>query len=31
MKTIVILIISVLAGIGVFTVIAKRYGSDCIP
>jgi hypothetical protein len=31
MKTIVILIISVLAGIGVFAVIAKRYGSDCIP
>ena len=31
MKTIVILIISVLAGVGVFAVIAKRYGSDCIP
>jgi hypothetical protein len=31
MKTIVILLISVLAGLGVFAVIAKRYGSDCIP
>ncbi len=31
MKTIVILVISVLAGVGVFAVIAKRYGSDCIP
>jgi hypothetical protein len=31
MKTIVILVISVLAGLGVFAVIAKRYGSDCIP
>ena len=31
MKTIIILVISVLAGLGVFAVIAKRYGSDCIP
>jgi len=31
MKTIVILIISVLAGLSVFAIIAKRYGSDCIP
>lgn len=31
MKTIVILIISVLAGLSVFGLIAKRYGSDCIP
>lgn len=31
MKTIVILIVSVLAGLGVFGFIAKRYGSDCIP
>lgn len=31
MKTIVILLISVLAGLGVFAVIAKRYGSECIP
>ncbi len=31
MKTIVILIISALAGFGVFGFIAKRYGSDCIP
>jgi hypothetical protein len=31
MKTIAILVISVLAGLGVFAVIAKRYGSDCIP
>lgn len=31
MKTIVILIVSVLAGVGVFGFIAKRYGSDCIP
>jgi hypothetical protein len=31
MKTIVILIISVLAGLGVFGLIIKKYGSDCIP
>jgi hypothetical protein len=31
MKTIVILTISVLAGLGVFAFAAKRYGSDCIP
>ncbi len=31
MKTIVILVISILAGLGVFALIAKRYGSDCIP
>ena len=31
MKTIVILIISVLAGLTVFGLITKRYGSDCIP
>lgn len=31
MKTAIILIISVLAGLGVFGLIAKRYGSDCIP
>ena len=31
MKTIIILIVSVLAGLGVFGLIARRYGSDCIP
>jgi hypothetical protein len=31
MKTVIILIISVLAGLGVFAIIARRYGSDCIP
>ena len=31
MKTTVIIIISVLAGMTVFGFIAKRYGSGCIP
>jgi hypothetical protein len=31
MKTIIILAISALAGLGVFAVIARKYGSDCIP
>ena len=31
MKTIAIVIISVLAGLSVFGLIAKKFGSDCIP
>lgn len=30
MKTYLIIAVSVLAGIGVFTFIAKKYGSECI-
>ncbi len=31
MKSIIILVLSILAGLGVFGFIAKKYGSDCIP
>ncbi len=31
MKTFFIIAVSVLAGIGVFALIAKKYGSGCIP
>jgi hypothetical protein len=31
MKDLIFLIIAGLAGIGVFAIIAKKYGSDCIP
>lgn len=31
MKSMIILILSILAGLGVFFLIAKKYGSDCIP
>jgi hypothetical protein len=31
MKSIIILILSILAGLGVFGLIAKKYGSDCVP
>ncbi len=31
MKTALLLVVSMLAGIGVFAVIARRYGSDCVP
>ena len=31
MKSIIILSLSILAGLGVFGLIAKKYGSDCVP
>jgi len=31
MKSIIILILSILAGLGVFGLIAKKYGRDCVP
>lgn len=31
MKSIIILGLSILVGLGVFGLIAKKYGSDCIP
>ena len=31
MKTVLIIAVSVLAGIGVFAFIAKKFGIDCIP
>jgi hypothetical protein len=31
MKTIILLIVSLAAGIGMFALIAKKYGSDCVP
>lgn len=31
MKTILLLIVSLAAGIGMFALIAKKYGSDCVP
>jgi hypothetical protein len=31
MKTVLIIAASVLAGIGVFAFIAKKFGSGCIP
>ena len=31
MKTLLILLCSVAIGIATFTVIARKYGSDCIP
>ncbi len=31
MKTTILLIVSMAAGIGMFALIAKKYGSDCIP
>lgn len=31
METSLLLLISILAGIGMFALIAKKYGSGCIP
>jgi hypothetical protein len=31
MKSIVILGVSILAGLGVFGLIAKKFGNECIP
>ena len=31
MKTAFILVLSVLAGIGAFSFIARKFGSECVP
>jgi|UPI0003C2DC4E hypothetical protein len=31
MNSLVIISISILAGVGAFALIAKRFGADCIP
>lgn len=31
MKTMILLIVSMVAGIAVFALIARKYGNDCIP
>lgn len=31
MKTVLVLAVSILAGGGVFALLARKFGSDCIP
>lgn len=31
MKDLIFLIVAGIAGIGVFAIVAKKYGSDCVP